>query len=80
MGLRLRMMPSGRFSDWNKMNIAALQRVPAVLIKPQNSAPSIASRACLTALALSLFTATNTCRCGLGKAGVSDKDAAFLDG
>jgi glycosyltransferase involved in cell wall biosynthesis len=36
--VRLRMMLSGRFSDWNKMNIAALQRVPAVLIKPQNSA------------------------------------------
>lgn len=36
--IRIRMMLSGRFSDWNKTNIAALQRVPAYLIKPQNSA------------------------------------------
>ncbi len=30
-------MLKGRFSDWNAMNIAALQRVPAHLIQPQNS-------------------------------------------
>jgi hypothetical protein len=35
--VRLRMMLSGRFRDWNRMNVAALQRVPAHLIKPQNS-------------------------------------------
>lgn len=34
--VRIRMMLKGRFSDWNAMNIAALQRVPAHLIKPQN--------------------------------------------
>ena len=36
--VRIRMMLSGRFSAWNKMNIAALQRVPPHLINPQNSA------------------------------------------
>jgi hypothetical protein len=35
--VRVRMMLSGRFRDWNRMNVAALQRVPAHLIKPQNS-------------------------------------------
>jgi hypothetical protein len=35
--VRIRMMLSGRFRDWNTMNVAALQRVPAHLIKPQNS-------------------------------------------
>lgn len=35
--VRIRMMLKGRFSDWNRKNIAALQRVPAHLIKPQNS-------------------------------------------
>ena len=35
--VRVRMMLSGRFRDWNRMNIAALQRVPAHLIKSQNS-------------------------------------------
>src|ERR1039457_4707585 len=33
----LRMLLSGRFRDWNRMDVAALQRVPAHLIKPQNS-------------------------------------------
>jgi len=36
--VRIRVMLSGRFSAWNKMNIAALQRVPPHLINPQNSA------------------------------------------
>jgi glycosyltransferase involved in cell wall biosynthesis len=36
--VRIRMMLSGRFSEWNKKNIAALRQVPAHLIKPQNSA------------------------------------------
>ena len=35
--VRIRMMLSGRFRDWNTMNVAALQQVPAHLIKPQNS-------------------------------------------
>ena len=35
--VRIRLMLSGRFRDWNKMNVAALQRLPAHLIKPQNS-------------------------------------------
>lgn len=35
--IRVRMMLKGRFRDWNAMNIAALQRVPAHLIQPQNS-------------------------------------------
>ena len=35
--VRIHMMLSGRFSAWNSMNIAALQQVPADLIKPQNS-------------------------------------------
>lgn len=35
--IRIRMMLSGRFRDWNRMNIAALQQVPAYMIKPQNS-------------------------------------------
>jgi hypothetical protein len=30
------MMLNGRFRNWNTMNIAALQQVPADLIKPQN--------------------------------------------
>ena len=34
--VRFRMVMKGRFRDWNAMNIAALQRVPAHLIKPQN--------------------------------------------
>lgn len=34
--VRIHMMLSGRFRDWNKMNIAALQQMPAALIKPQN--------------------------------------------
>ena len=34
--VRFRMVLSGRFSAWNSMNIAALQQVPANLIKPQN--------------------------------------------
>jgi glycosyltransferase involved in cell wall biosynthesis len=34
--VRIRMMLKGRFSDWNRKNIAALQRVPAHMIKPQN--------------------------------------------
>jgi glycosyltransferase involved in cell wall biosynthesis len=34
--VRIRMMLKGRFSDWNAMNIAALQRVPTQLIQPQN--------------------------------------------
>ena len=34
--VRIRMVLKGRFRDWNAMNIAALQRVPAHLIKPQN--------------------------------------------
>jgi glycosyltransferase involved in cell wall biosynthesis len=33
---RFRMILGGRFSDWNKMNIAALQRLPEHLIEPQN--------------------------------------------
>jgi glycosyltransferase involved in cell wall biosynthesis len=36
--VRIRMMLSGRFSEWNKKNIAALQQVPAHMIKPQNRA------------------------------------------
>jgi glycosyltransferase involved in cell wall biosynthesis len=35
--IRIHMMLKGRFRDWNAMNIAALQRVPAHLIQPQNS-------------------------------------------
>ena len=35
--VRIRMILKGRFRDWNAMNIAALQRVPAHLIQPQNS-------------------------------------------
>jgi glycosyltransferase involved in cell wall biosynthesis len=34
--VRVRMLLKGRFRDWNAINIAALQRVPAHLIKPQN--------------------------------------------
>jgi hypothetical protein len=34
--VRLRMILNGQFRDWNSMNIAALQQVPAHLIKPQN--------------------------------------------
>ena len=34
--VRIRMMLKGRFSDWNRKNIAALERVPTHLIKPQN--------------------------------------------
>jgi hypothetical protein len=34
--LRFRMILSGRFSAWNSMNIAALEQLPADLIKPQN--------------------------------------------
>jgi glycosyltransferase involved in cell wall biosynthesis len=34
--VRIRMMLKGRFSDWNSKNIAALRRVPAQLIIPQN--------------------------------------------
>jgi len=35
--VRIRMMLKGRFSDWNRKNIAALEHIPASLIKPQNS-------------------------------------------
>lgn len=35
--VRIRMMLKGRFSEWNRKNIAALQRVPAPLIKPENT-------------------------------------------
>jgi glycosyltransferase involved in cell wall biosynthesis len=35
--VRIHMMLKGRFRGWNAMNIAALQRVPAHLIQPQNS-------------------------------------------
>ena len=34
--VRLRMMLSGRFRDWNKTNITALGRLPAHLLKPKN--------------------------------------------
>lgn len=34
--VRIGMMLSGRFRNWNAMNIAALERVPGHLIKPQN--------------------------------------------
>jgi glycosyltransferase involved in cell wall biosynthesis len=34
--VRLRMMLSGRFRDWNDMNIAALQKVPSHLMAPRN--------------------------------------------
>lgn len=34
--VRLRMIFQGRFRDWNAKNIAALQRIPAHLIAPQN--------------------------------------------
>jgi hypothetical protein len=34
--IRLRMLLSGRFRDWNATNIAALRRVPAGLITPEN--------------------------------------------
>src|SRR3972149_508291 len=34
--VRLRMVLSGRFRDWNDTNIAALRRVPAQLIQPEN--------------------------------------------
>ena len=34
--VRLRMMLSGRFRDWNDKNIAALRRLPAHLIRPKN--------------------------------------------
>ena len=36
--VRLRMIFQGRFRDWNAKNIAALERVPAHLITPQNRA------------------------------------------
>jgi glycosyltransferase involved in cell wall biosynthesis len=36
--LRLRMIFQGRFRDWNDKNIAALERIPAHLITPQNRA------------------------------------------
>jgi hypothetical protein len=35
--VRIHMVLKGRFRDWNTMNIAALRRIPARLIKPQNS-------------------------------------------
>ncbi len=34
--VRLRMVLSGRFRDWNDTNIAALRRVPVQLIQPRN--------------------------------------------
>jgi glycosyltransferase involved in cell wall biosynthesis len=34
--VRIRMTLSGRFHDWNVINIAALERVPAQLMKPEN--------------------------------------------
>jgi glycosyltransferase involved in cell wall biosynthesis len=34
--VRLRMVLSGRFRDWNDTNIAALRQVPAQLIQPKN--------------------------------------------
>ncbi len=34
--IRLRMMLSGHFHDWNDTNIAALRRLPAYLIAPRN--------------------------------------------
>ena len=34
--VRLRMMLSGRFRDWNDTNIAALRRLPAHLMQPRN--------------------------------------------
>jgi len=34
--VRFRMMLSGRFRDWNDMNIAALQRLPSNLMQPRN--------------------------------------------
>jgi glycosyltransferase involved in cell wall biosynthesis len=34
--VRVRMLLSGHFRDWNTMNVVALQQVPAHLIKPQN--------------------------------------------
>lgn len=34
--VRLRMMLRGRFRDWNAKNVAALERIPARLIAPQN--------------------------------------------
>src|SRR5215831_4737190 len=34
--VRLRMIFQGRFRDWNAKNIAALQRIPAHLITPEN--------------------------------------------
>ena len=36
--VRLRMIVQGRFRDWNAKNIAALQRLPAQMIKPENAA------------------------------------------
>lgn len=36
--IRMRMTLDGRFRDWNAINIAAFERVPAHLIKPQNRA------------------------------------------
>lgn len=36
--VRLRMMLRGRFRDWNAENVAALERIPAHLIAPQNRA------------------------------------------
>jgi hypothetical protein len=36
--VRLRMMLDGRFHRWNMTNIAALQRIPSHLIKPQSRA------------------------------------------
>ena len=34
--VRFRMMLNGRFRDWNATNIAALRRLPAQLISPEN--------------------------------------------
>lgn len=36
--IRIRMLMSGRFRDWNALNIAALQRVPGHLVTPENRA------------------------------------------
>jgi glycosyltransferase involved in cell wall biosynthesis len=34
--VRIRMMLSGRFRDWNETNIAALRRLPADMMRPKN--------------------------------------------
>jgi len=34
--VRIRMMLKGRFSEWNRKNLAALEQIPAELIEPRN--------------------------------------------